>query len=79
MEESRLDELDLVSVKVEMSDGGGGRQVSVREVLEEVSGQIEPVDGVRDLLRDPAKVQIAAVEVLLERSTGRSFCWTSEG
>lgn len=62
-----------------MSDGGGGRQVSVREVLEEVSGQIEPVDGVRDLLRDPSKVQIAAVEVLLELEKKQCLVNISQG
>lgn len=67
MEESRLDELDLVAVKVQMPDAGvGRRKLLLREVLQEVLRQVEPADDGRKLRRDPSEVQTAAVDVILE-------------
>ncbi len=66
LEQARLDELDLVGVEVQMMDGGERWKLPVREVLQEVSRQIEEVDGGRQSCRDPSEVQTAAVDILVD-------------
>ncbi len=66
LEQARLDELDLVGVEVQMLDGGERWKLPVREVLQEVSRQIEEVHGGRQSCRDASEVQTAAVDILVD-------------
>lgn len=68
-EESRLDEVDLVSVKTQMKEAGVVCKSFLSEILHQIMGEVQHLDAMRKVGWGTSKAEIAAKHIHLDLRT----------